>query len=391
MHRLDLDTVRLPGLLLTAAVLAVSGCDAPTPTSTADGLDLVAEAPRVTSVARYTVDVNVKHGNEKNGFINLNGVRNSGGGEGNGASLTVSVLGTGEFQLGAIDPSSIRIGDATTVPITPLSVRGKKYQYSVVDLNGDGILDLMMHFSIPDMVENGNLSESTTSLCMIGAGPGWIVDGCGDVSTTREPNDNGNGGGPTPKPVEVEIMPFGAIANPEYHSKTGFMAQVQYWLDDPTTRFPGWTTEPLTSIPGAWTRSPEWTLQPLLVGSEGPTAPDGFLQDTCGLTTSDYYWGVHTQLLIRTDLELPAGASGVVIQYVVDNDARIYLNGVELTNGFKAGQNSGCASYDRAVTVRVPDAVLSADGSNKLAIWARDFGYVNFFDIRVTADVPPSP
>ena len=405
------------GLLLAA----MSACDAPSPTASGAS-DLAAPMAFSTTsdVTNHTVEVNAKHGNAQ-GKINLRGTQNGNGKDAGvyGPQLTVSVLGTADIDMSTIMWSTIFIGDATTTPITGVTEKSNKYQGSIVDLNGDGILDLQLHFSIEDMIANGNLSESTTQLCLVGAGAGYTISGLEDVEVmpyTADPNagpadcagngggdddggdddgnGNGNGGGNGGK-VEysnVELIPWWPATSPD---KMGWMSTFKYDptnTDDPDRVYPGWITTPLTDFHAGPGDNPwgirVWGYHPLPIGSEQAGA-EGFLADTCGLTASiGYRWEVDHELVVRTDFAVPTGATNVVIQFLVDNDAQIFVNGTSLNRTFVSAQNSGCASYSKVVTVKVPDEVLSADGNNMLAIWARDFGYVNYLDYRITMDVP---
>lgn len=199
MNRI-LSLARVPGLLSLGAAAILAGCEAPT----APAGDVAKPGGVATSQAKKTglepavtplcpdpydqgrvlcrVEVNVKHGSDNGLPVNLKGVRNGTqfDGKDDGASLTVSVLGTLEFNLSAVHLNTLRLGDVETAPpLTPVSLlKNGKHQASIVDLNGDGILDLLLHFSIPEMVDNGDISETTTRLCLYGEGPGYVLNGC---------------------------------------------------------------------------------------------------------------------------------------------------------------------------------------------------------------------
>lgn len=375
-------------LLATALVV---GCESPVGTAPprSGATDAVAapasfakttQPPATATCTLCTVEVNVKHGNDQ-GKINLKGIGNSSGNNGNGssASLTVSVLGTGAFDLSAVDLSSLRIGDAATIPITPVEQLKNKYQAGIVDLNGDGILDLMLHFGIGDMVDNGNLSGSTTSLCLVGSGPGYTIHGCGAVTVMGDAGGTGGGGF-----TLTELMPWGYSSPGSDAVRVG---QVHYGVD-PSTVFPGWETVDMSALgTGAWAT---WKPAVLPLANETPSA-SGYLAGTCGITTpltSPIVWASYQQAVIRTDVTIPAGATKVSLQFLVDDAARVFVNGTEVTSGFQTAQAATCVSYSTVVTVPVPDAILSPDGNNKVAVWTKDtFGYVNYFDMRVTAQV----
>ena len=91
---------------------------------------------------------------------------------------------------------------------------------------------------------------------------------------------------------------------------------------------------------------------------------------------------------MRADVAIPPGSKKMIIEFLVDDVARVYVNGVEVTDGFQSAQAASCPAYARVVNIKVPDGILSPDGVNKVAIWANDSGgYVNYFDMQVTASV----
>lgn len=355
--------------------------------------------------------VNAKHGNAQGLPLNLRGVRN---GNGSGGTLMVTVLGTLEFNLAAVDLGTLRVGDVeTNPPSTPLvQLPNGKYQASVVDVNGDRILDLVLHFRLTEMVANGDLSESTTELCLYGEGPGYVLNGCGVPGGEGGGDDEGDGGegggddgdgdggdgdpaylcpdGYKPKRGNgcVVLQPFGAGADVGVA-----VLQVPSWLtdaEDPTHGYPGWTTTPAANLPGTGTSTGRrWTLTDLNLGTDN--SGNDFLTGTCGLPTSSYRWGNKEQLLVRSDLTVPAEAVQVLIELVVDDGARVFFNGTEVTRGWVVGNGDaeGCRSYADPNRVTVPASLLSGGALNALGVWAADAGgFVNYLDVRVFAEVP---
>lgn len=376
-------------LILTAALLA--GCDSPMSTAPATSPRTGAATPAAASdktqppitqtCTQCTVAVDVKNGNDQ-GKINLNGIGHSTGNNGSasGASLPVAVLGNGHFDLSKVSLSSLRIGDATTTPVTQVEQLEKKYQASIVDLNGDGIPDLMLHFSIQDMVDNGNLSASTTSLCVVGSGPGYTLKGCGPVTVTGSAG-GASGGGYT----LTDLLPWG-YDSPGTDSV--WVGQVPYTVADPATMYPGWETVGLSSLgSGTWAT---WQHTVLPLANETPEA-QGFLTGTCGIDTpltTPIVWASYQQAVLRTDVRIPAGARKVTLQFLVDDNARVFVNGTEVTSGFQTAQVATCVSYANVVTVPVPGTILSPSGVDKVAVWTRDtYGYLNYFDMHITADL----
>jgi hypothetical protein len=84
---------------------------------------------------------------------------------GDNGLLPVAILGSATFHVEQIDPSTILIGGAGV-----LATRGKaqKLAYSIEDVNGDGYPDMMLFFSIPQLVTAVPLTPTTTSLTVTG-------------------------------------------------------------------------------------------------------------------------------------------------------------------------------------------------------------------------------
>lgn len=77
---------------------------------------------------------------------------------GENGQLPVAILGSSSFDVTRIDASSILLGSAS------LSTRGKaeKLAYSFEDVNGDGFMDMITFFSVPDLA----LTSSDTGLTL---------------------------------------------------------------------------------------------------------------------------------------------------------------------------------------------------------------------------------
>lgn len=91
-------------------------------------------------------------------------------------------------------------------------------------------------------------------------------------------------------------------------------------------------------------------------------------------------WPLNTDILLRSVVTLPAGATNVKLTVVVDDSAHVFFNGHDLGRVV----NGACA---RAFEYVVPDNIL-LPGQNLLAVRGNDIGTVNFLDIQLTATVP---
>ena len=92
-------------------------------------------------------------------------------------------------------------------------------------------------------------------------------------------------------------------------------------------------------------------------------------------------WDPGTDMLLRHPLTIPAGAKNVRISGTVDNNAKVYINGVLIDDVQSGNCNAGAIS----ASIRSSDL----GGSNLLAIRATDLGNATFIDVQVTYDGPP--
>jgi hypothetical protein len=91
-------------------------------------------------------------------------------------------------------------------------------------------------------------------------------------------------------------------------------------------------------------------------------------------------WDPGTDMLLRHQLAIPAGATDVHITGTIDNNAEVYVNGTLIDN-----VQSGNCQPD-AIDVDIPAADIGTN--NLLAIRATDLGDADFIDVQVTYDSP---
>lgn len=168
------------------------------------------------------------------------------------------------------------------------------------------------------------------------------------LTTVGSPGTASNG----PGSAAMVVVPFGA---------SGYQYQVVP-LDD-----------------GIGFERPDFDDSAFAVGEAGFGTREGY----CELNNPDDVktdWPVETDLLVRRTLDLPTGTTGVVVYVVVDNDAQVFVNGYDISDGLQI--HEGCPGSD-GFSFAVPDSVVHA-GTNLLAVRARDRGGLAFLDLQVT-------
>lgn len=104
-----------------------------------------------------------------------------------GGMLPVAILTTGDFDAADADPTTITLRDGEGEGDgTPVAGRNGGVMASLEDVDGDGDLDLVLHFSTPDLVANGDLSKDTQTLVLRGQTFGGEPFQGSDAVMTRE-------------------------------------------------------------------------------------------------------------------------------------------------------------------------------------------------------------
>ena len=115
---------------------------------------------RISNVARepgLPVYIDIKPGSDPNSIC----LSNQG-------LLPVAILSTDNFDATQIDPISLELGGVVVSERGGGSKKAPKIAYSIKDVDGDGDLDIMAFFSVPDLVGEGGLTLITTSLELTG-------------------------------------------------------------------------------------------------------------------------------------------------------------------------------------------------------------------------------
>ncbi|MBA3344940.1 MAG: hypothetical protein H0T44_06505 [Gemmatimonadales bacterium] len=126
-------------------------------------------------------------------------------------------------------------------------------------------------------------------------------------------------------------------------------------------------------------------------GAAGFGQDDGPGGNQCDLVlnASATVWPTGTEILIRKPFSVPDGVSSVQVSVAVDNDAKVFVNGTDVTASAGAELNGdGFVSHEGCPTQG--SFVFTApvtDGVNWLAIHARDRGGSSYVDAEVSAGV----
>jgi astacin len=92
-------------------------------------------------------------------------------------NLPVAILGSTDLDVTDLDPSSLTLGDESD-PDTSIGQKNNgSYEAYLEDVNGDGLMDLVVMFPVEDLVDGGDLTELSTELVL----RGFLADACTNV------------------------------------------------------------------------------------------------------------------------------------------------------------------------------------------------------------------
>ena len=97
-------------------------------------------------------------------------------GLGNGV-LTVNILSTPSFDARTVEPATATLSDGQGAPVTVAVQNNGGLMASFEDTNGDGLLDLVLHFRRTEFVSAANLSSGTPRAVLLAT----MKDGCVQV------------------------------------------------------------------------------------------------------------------------------------------------------------------------------------------------------------------
>jgi hypothetical protein len=216
-------------------------------------------------------------------------------------------------------------------------------------------------FEVPDG-SPGTITpaEVTTNADGVAATTSWVL-GAGENTVIATPE------APVPEitftPTTITFTAQGALPPPEYGASD-------------------WSYRILSSAP----EDEDWTTFDWPVTETGwsqGTAPFGS-PSGCGLTPQTS-WPVNQVILLRRDFFVPEGTGWADIAVTIDNDVRVFVNGVEITDGAQVHENCANTNLLEPFTAFAGEGgPLIAGGVNQLAILGIDRGVESFIDVEVT-------
>jgi hypothetical protein len=128
------------------------------------------------TVEFFAIDIDIKPGDGPNP-VNLKGK----------GVVPVAILSSDDFDATTIDPATLTLGDDTN-PETPVASKPNgTFHTSVEDVNEDGRDDLVVKFRVNELVANGDLTATTTSLVLQGFLENACTNFLGDDDVTVVP------------------------------------------------------------------------------------------------------------------------------------------------------------------------------------------------------------
>lgn len=94
-----------------------------------------------------------------------------------GGLLPIAILSTQDFAATDVDPSTIMVGDGAGTETPVAQHNSGAYQFSIEDVNGDGLADLVPLFDVRTLVANGDLTNKSTMLMLTAS----LADACTEI------------------------------------------------------------------------------------------------------------------------------------------------------------------------------------------------------------------
>lgn len=91
-----------------------------------------------------------------------------------GGLLAVAILSTPTFNAADVDPDAVTLGDGSGTDTRVAKHQNGAFQSATEDIDGDGLLDLVLMFDVRTLVANGDLTDQTTMLVLNAS----LLDAC---------------------------------------------------------------------------------------------------------------------------------------------------------------------------------------------------------------------
>jgi N-acetylneuraminic acid mutarotase len=83
-------------------------------------------------------------------------------------NVAVAILSSPSFNAADVVPTTVTLGDGTPPDAPEILKKDGSPKASLEDVNGDGRLDMVLHFSVDELLANGDLALATTELLING-------------------------------------------------------------------------------------------------------------------------------------------------------------------------------------------------------------------------------
>ncbi len=304
------------------------------------------------------------------------------------------VRGFSDFQFALPAKMTIAAGNGQTaapglLPVNPTVL--------VTDLGGDPVKNARVTFAGTGTVGSSPVLTDAAGLAQVT----WsVVAGANTLTASGRGIAGADNNGPRPG-----IDPFMSIQDP---FDPGVLAP---W--SPVTLLTGsqsFTATGVTAAPlpfgnlganyyykvVAFDAEPNFAVGPLGSGFALGNGGFGTTDLGCPLNVSNVAtnWPVNTDILVRKQIIVPSSATKIKISIAIDNDVRLYLDGVEITGSAVGAPevlppggyliHEGCATNDSFIFNRTV-----TPGVHEIAIRGRDRGGLTYLDARIEVVAAP--
>ncbi|MDQ3137543.1 MAG: hypothetical protein M3Q93_08145 [Gemmatimonadota bacterium] len=276
----------------------------------------------------------------------------------------------GSLSVGAGVPLSSFVLPGATVSPSPAVV--------VRSMNGTPIPNVPVTFAVGDggSVNGGSSQTVQTNANGIATATGWVPGtGVGSYVLTATPPAGAQVGSVEPYQPAVAFAPSSLTFTSTVVGPIEYGAAGYRYLILPEGA-------PPEGFEDAAFDDSSWLTGTAAFGFNDPL-------NSCALIVSDTRtaWPANTQILVRRRFTIPGGGSTGVVRVAIDNDIRVFVNGIDITSSAGAVMDGGFAQHDGCPTANSLTFTATGldPGVNLLVIQARDRGGSSFLDASVEA------